>query len=264
MELETLLEGIGLPSQVADLVREQLRSPFPADAKEAVEGLTHPQTAPDAYRTLEKVLGGNDMAMLACQLQAAAAVHDRYRLLGIPDEIYFDTMKCFPRFLEETRRRRGRYVYDRAWWSWRQVSMTLFRVGALEYELLPGERAISLHIPSDACFSPEDVDRSLAEAGRFFERFFPGRAADHRICESWLLSPELGKLLEPGSHIRSFQSRFRILREEPENRDFLEWLFGADTDTPPEALSETTSLQRRVKAHLLEGGRIGAALGILK
>lgn len=260
MDIQTLCEGIGLPEEVWLRVQDVDISPL----RELSQLLIVPESAKESYQKLAAVLGQDDMAMLACQLDAAVRVYRRYRDMDIPDAVYFDTMKCFPRFLEETRRRTGEYRYDRAWWSYRQVSMTLFRIGELEYELLPGERAISIHIPSDACFAPEAVDRSFAAWGAFLKRFFPACREFRYICESWLLSPELGKLLMPGSHILSFQRRFTLLREYPGETDFFQWLFEAGQETPPEALPERTSLQRAVKAHLLSGGHIGAALGVMK
>ena len=46
--------------------------------------------------------------------------------------------------------------------------------------------------------------------------------------------------------------------------DCLEWLFRVPGNTPLECLPETTSLQREVKKHLLSGGKIGTAVGVLK
>lgn len=259
MDIQTLCGLLTLPPEVCFRLRDIDPEPF----RELTARMTSPEHASDAYQTLSRILDVDDMTMLACQLQGAALVYDRYREMGIPDAVYLDTMKCFPRFLEETRRRKGRYCYDRAWWSYRQVSMMLFRIGQLEYELLPERRAVSLHIPSDACFTPEAIDRSLTAAGDFLARFFPDWAGCPYVCESWLLSRELGKLLKPDSNILHFQRRFRILRLEPGDQDVFQWLFEAGPDTPPEALPEKTSLQKNVKAHLLSGGHIGAALGVL-
>lgn len=53
--------------------------------------------------------------------------------------------------------------------------MSLFRIGALEYEFSEeeGEKAIALHIPSDADLSAEAVDRSMQEADTFFGPVIP-------------------------------------------------------------------------------------------
>ena len=164
---------------------------------------------------------------------------------------------------EETRVRSGRDCFDRGWWTWLHLSRTLFRVGALEYELQYPEGAVSLHIPSDADLSPESVEESLSRARAFIGRFFPEFAGKPMVCESWLLSPALGALLPEGSRILAFQRRFSIERVEENAMDCLEWLFSAQEDTPLMELREDTSLQRSVKKLLLAGGRIGTAWGVL-
>lgn len=229
------------------------------------EGLADPATALDSYKELVKCLGEeDDRGMLACQLWTAAQVRSRYLAKGIDDRIFLDTMKCFPRFLGETLRRTGVYRFDRAWWTYRQLSMVLFRLGQLEYETLPDRKVISVHIPSDALLSPELVDASLAQARDFFGTYFPEYAEYPMWCESWLLSPELGKLLPEHSRILAFQRRFRIGKVEEDAPDHFEWLFATSDTTPLSDLREDTSLQRSVKKHLLAGGKIGTAQGVME
>lgn len=264
MKIETLCEKIGLQREVYDRVMAYFQeADFDALAPLAKE-LTGLDTSRNAYTELARKLGEDDTAMLACNLYAAVHVQERYREMGISEQVYVDTMKCFPRFLEETHRNSALWKFDRAFWTYRQLRMSLFRIGELEYEILPEEQAISLHIPSDARFDPEAVEASLEQAKDFFERFFPECRGYAYICESWLLSPELGKLLKQESNILRFQCRFEIEKTFPEDKEFLQWVFGADEHTPIPSLPEKTSMQRSVKALLLAGGNIGAALGKMK
>lgn len=223
-------------------------------------------TAAGAYEGLRRALGedGDGMKMLCCQLECARRAWDMYRARRIPEEIYRDTMACFPRFLAESRRRYGRTLFDRGWWTYRQTSMSLFRVGALEYELRPREGAVAVHIPSDADFSREAVDASLDRADDFFRTYCPGYGYDTYTCNSWLLSPALVPFLSGTSHIRSFQERFDILREDRGDREFLEWLFCVPPDTPAAELPAATSLQKGVRDLLLHGGAVGSAYGVLR
>lgn len=264
MDMETLCTGIRLPREVFRHVMEFFTNSSWKQLESLIEGMTVPESAGHAYEELCSILGEDDMGMLACQLKAAAKVHDRYREMDIPDDIFYATMACFPRFLEETRRRTGKWCFDRAFWSYRQTSMVIFRIGELEYELCHDKKAISVHIPSDACFTPAAVDASLTEARIFLKRF-QQQCEDYQfICHSWLLSPELGKLLPETSNILSFQRRFAITSVQPEEREFLQWLFEAEPDYPVEKLREDTSLRRSAKALLLSGGNIGAARGVMK
>lgn len=56
---------------------------------------------------------------------------------------------------------------------------------------------------------------------------------------------------------------FELTEDLPEDREFLQWLFGAAPDTPASVLPEGTSLQRKAKDRLLAGQSLGAAIGIL-
>ena len=261
MDYFQLLKAIDLPPQVERIMEQRYLQA--QRLREQAMALTH-ETAFQAYQELAELLRDDDMGMLACQLLAAAEAHSRWAELGIPENVFLDTMKCFSRFLRETRVRLGRDCFDRGWWTWRQLSMQLFRLGTLEYELLPQCGLVSVHIPSDADLSPESVDISLETARDFLGKFYPAYTGADFVCESWLLSPELTPFLPVGSRILAFQQRFPLHETDSEPMDCLEWLFRVPEDTPLECLPETTTLQRRVKQHLLSGGKIGTAMGVLK
>lgn len=255
---------IGLPGEVRRRVTDFLASCDRGALQAYICGLTERGTAAAAYTRLLELLGKDDMAMLACQLEAAVLAYDAYQAKGIPADVYFDTMKCFTRFLEETKRMTGEYCFDRGFWSYRQTSMNLFRIGELEYELCWEEQAVSMHIPSDVDFTSEAVENSLMQASEFLDAYFPECRKYPFVCRSWLLSPKLGGLLKADSNILRFQRRFCILSVQPESREFIQWLFEAPLDTPVERLREDTSLQRSVKALLQRGGNIGAARGVIQ
>lgn len=265
MELQDFYSLIGLPSDAAyrlETAGRELDLP-------CLDGLLDPNTARGAYQQLKQALPDDDpdhWKLLYCYLECARRAREGYGKRGIPERIYRDTMGCFSRFLAEDRNIYGRLCFPRGWWTYRQTSMQLFRIGALEYELrtCEGRPVIDLHIPSDADFSPASVDRSLEQAEDFFRAYFPEYRYEARICNSWLLSPKLRPLLPPESHILSFQNRFCILRENPSDKEYIQWLFQVPEDTQTERLPENTSLQRRVKALLLDGGAVGCAFGTMK
>lgn len=267
MKLQDLYQLIGLqPEIIKQLERAAREIPW-EQAAPCLEQLLDRETAPSAYRELNAVLsdGPDHFQLLFCYLECARLAYQRYQDRHIPRQIYIDTMKCFPRFLGECEQERGRMYFDRGWWSWRQTSMSLFRIGALEYEFLPYDNkpALALHIPSNAQLTPEAVDRSLEQAELFFQTFYPHYRYEQYTCDSWLLSPRLRPLLDRGSNILAFQDRFRVLRENTEDREFIEHLFRRQKDTAYAGLPAVTSLQKRVKALLLQGGAVGCAFGVL-
>lgn len=279
-ELMVLAGELALPEPVLEpLARaaEALPPKLPCDA------LASPETAESAWRDITEALpaweedGG--MAQLAAALAGACRTREAYRENNISDEIFLATMGCFRRFLTETHAMTGRWAFDRGFWTWRQTGCLLFRLGTLEFEYCGaggGERrpddlaagpVLNVHIPSDALLTREALDRSydwaerfFAEEGRAFIRQGPPRGM---LCGTWLLAPALTELLPETSGIRRFAGDYRLYHVEEDAPDFYQWLFGVEEPVPAEALPECTSLQRRAKARLAAGGKIGIACGVL-
>lgn len=208
------------------------------------------------------------MGQLAGMLAAACMTRQVYESRGIPDSIFKATMGCFPRFLRETKQITGEWIFDRAFWTWRQTSGLLFRLGTLEFEYGKdrGEPSLSVHIPSDATLTCSELERAYEEAEDFWERhgeaLCPCGRPGKIWCCTWLLSPGLQGLLPPDSGIRCFAQGYEIKTVFPERESFYRWLFAGKKEW--EELPEKTSLQRAVKAYLASGGRIGEAFGQLK
>lgn len=225
------------------------------------------ETAVESYRHLKTLLeeDKDNIKMLYCQLECARRVFDQYQKKHIKDTIYRDTMKCFSRFIEECKKKNGRMFFDRDWWTYRQISMSLFRIGELEYEFqkYEGENVIAIHIPSDANLSKGAVDASMKQAEIFFQTYYHDYKYEKYSCDSWLLSPRLKPLLSRKSNILSFQNRFHIVRENNEDKGYIEWLFQVPIDTNYKDLPAKTDLQKKVKEILLNGGNIGSAYGII-
>ena len=269
MTLQEVYEGIGLQPQLVELLEHmsvdfdwQTYTPY-------IRGMQQTDTAWQSYCALRALLLeegdlGNYKALL-CQLEAARQTESFYWMMEIPREIYWDTMKCFTRFCGECLEKTGSLHFDRGWWTWRQLSLQLFRIGALEYELRDrdGQKTVALHIPSDADLRPEAVEESLRRARKFMWDFFPDYCRVPFTCRSWLLSPTLTQFLDEDSNILAFQKRFTVTQTE-DGEEYIEWLFRRPFDTPAEELPESTRLQRRVKAWLLETDEsIGAGYGVL-
>lgn len=275
-----LARGIGLPDGVRERLSEAATPELFESHAADCAALTDPQSAPLAWKTLRDALSETDsdgMQMLALYLAAACRTQTRYRALGIPDGIFRDTMACFSRFLQETRRMTGKLAFDRDGWAWRQLSCLLFRLGTLEFEyrtvaaeepvppgLAPGDPILSVHIPSDACLSRDALRASYGAAGRFFAG--PGAAVCKEgapravLCRTWLLAPALRGLLPAESGILRFAADYAVYTENPEDETVYRWLFHGKK--PPEPLPLETSLQRAGAAYLMRGGKIGAAGGL--
>ena len=247
-EVERLMREIGIPEAFALRVRDR-----------ALAGIQGQQE--------EECGDGADI--LARQLTEAVQSRQDGAWKRIPEEIWIDTMKCYPRFIAEYRRSYGRDGFDRGEWTVRQAGCRLFRIGELEYELKSGNgaRTVGLHIPSDVHLEPERLNDSIRKAHAFLGKYWPGWQNLPMTCESWLLSPKLKEMLPEGSRIRRFQDAFVLTGEDPEDTAALEWVFhvaeGQRAGLDVAGLPEETSLQRKMKAMLLAGGKPGNACGIL-
>ena len=246
MTLQTLCERIALPSEVTARVLA-----FPVFDDALLLPLRTPGQWEEGRAALKEHLGDDPdgFGTLAAHLQCALKTREIYRY---SEEIYVETMKCFTRFVREHHASYGRYGFDRDFWTVRQLSAVLFRIGELEYELRDG--IIHLHIPSDA-----QLQRPRLRASWEAARAMLGGA--DMVCRSWLLSPDLPGLLGENSRIADFQRNFAIHSPEPDD-SFRQWVFKNST-IPNNALPEDTSLQRSLKSFILAGNTFHAARGRL-
>lgn len=266
MDLQSLFHKIHLQKEVQEEIAGIIGSMDLGSLRPSIEKLKKMETEASARAELTELLGADPdkIKMLACMLICAADQYQWYREKGISEAIFTATMGCFTRFIEECRQITGRYAFDREWWTARQVSGSLFRIGELEYEMISGNSgaAISIHIPSDSILTEAKCDSSLEAAKAFFAEIFPMYKDAEYSCHSWLLAPELKDLLPGDSRILAFQRRFQIHRVDYQGNDYLEWVFKT-RDGKIDDFPEDTLLQRNMKQHLKNGGKIGTGLGRL-
>ncbi len=267
MDILTLCNEINLQTETKNRVLDFADSFNFDTVNKQLKGFLTYEKMQGAQIELQAILSPDEdnIKILACMLKASVDIYDIYKAKGISDEIYFSTMKCYTRFIDETYKITGKLYFDRYWWTARQAGCHLFRIGELEYEIkhIDDKAVIGLHIPSDADFSPSAVDKSLFKAKRFFAEHYPELADCEYRCHSWLLDSQLKEMLSENSNIISFQNRFEIFDEGEVDTGFIEWLYNTKSNDYS-ALPENTSLQRNMKKHILSGGVIRNAYGRLK
>ena len=261
--MEQLCREIGLAREAADAVCRLHADP---DFCPHTEKLCRPETWQEGLAELKQALGEDPRGyrMLCSQLRCALEARRTYERLGLSREIYVETMKAFSRFVGEHIESYGFCAFDRGFWTVRQISCRLFRIGQLEYELTEqdGVPVIGLHIPSDADLTLPGLRQSYLQAREILNRTFPAWAGAPVCCESWLLSQDLPGLLPESSRILAFQRSFSITPQEQESVDVLQWVF-QNPDLAPEELPQKTSLQRSLRAFLLAGGTFHNGEGVL-
>ena len=95
-----------------------------------VEDLNIPHKAEKATEALTAL--GDDskgIRILTLQLTAALKTRELYAQKGISDDIFIHTMGDFNLFTREQLERVGHYRFTTASWTWRALSLLLFRLG---------------------------------------------------------------------------------------------------------------------------------------
>lgn len=223
---------------------------------------------------------------LYCALLHAADTYPFYKEKGIPYTVYCDTMEDIARRAVLYRKQNGEYglTMDDAIWLRHHLGGKLFRLGQLQFQLfsmfpypvleeggymhfaenaktlLPeGTPLLNIHIPAKSILTPDECDRSFIQAKEFFSRFFPEHHAKAFFCFSWLLYPDMRRLLPDTSNIVQFAERFSIIGKSSDQSEALRRIYGKrfrkNADYPC-----GTALQ---KAALHRKNCLGVACGII-
>ena len=277
-EVKTICEEINMPEEVTQKILENLNNYDFSGITDNFTDLLDHKTGSKAVRNVEKILktDNDSLKPLAVYLSAAVKTWERYDELHISREIFVDTMQMFSRFVREHFETFGFYGFDRDFWIYRILSLSLFRLGTLEFEMTvcsknenladyakEGEKVISVHIPSDAVMTRENLAHSYAGIKEFLARWFPAYKDAVIYCKTWLLDPALRDLLPLGSKILNFQSDYRILDISYGDKGFMTWVFKKKYDDLA-MLPENTTLQKNLKKLLQSGGGVGLVTGILE
>lgn len=264
--IQELCDKIELQDEIIKLVTAFDESFDYESIKTSMDKLFYRTSWNEGRAEIKEVLGEDKrgVKILAVMLKCAMRTWDNFIELGMEESILVETMKCFKRFIDEHMASYGSYAFDRDFWTARQASGNLFRIGELEYELIDGDKKeIGVHIPSDVRLKREIMADSYRKAKACIKEFFPEFENADMVCESWLLSPSLKDVLSAESNIIKFQNEFRIVKVDYDNNDFMEWVFKRP-DLALDELPEDTSLQRNLKKYMQSGGKVGEAVGILK
>ena len=204
--------------------------------------------------------------ILSIYLLASINTLKKYKEKKISKKIFYDTLKCISRFINECVVMNNDEYFDRDFWVHRQLSLKLFRIGELEYEFINenNKLSISIHIPSDAILTKNNIDKSINKLHKFVNKYYKEYDNATIYCDSWLLSPNLKRYLNEDSKILVFQNYFEIKEFNETTKDFIRWLFMTMDYENISSFKENTSLQRKVKEALLNNENIGSAYGILK
>ena len=124
-----------------------------------------------------------------------------------------------------------------------------------------GTPIISIHIPSGGSLYPDVCEQDLARGKEIINQCFGEYR--HLFCKSWLLDPQLGEMLDRRGNLHAFAKRFLRFPIKSNGMGVFEYVFACAPNTPLESLPENTTLAKSIKRHLLSGGHIHGACGII-
>ncbi len=123
-----------------------------------------------------------------------------------------------------------------------------------------GDSIVSVHIPSGGPLNYENNSADFERA----EEIIPKTLGDFKLfyCNSWLLDVDLKKILGKETNLTRFADRFIRFPSKSDGKSVFSYLY-LTRNYDLGVLPEKTSMQRAVKRHLLAGGHIYGAKGIL-
>ena len=129
--------------------------------------------------------------------------------------------------------------------------------------LSEADACVKIHIPSEGSFDRETVSASFERAREILANYYPDYPYKAFFCSSWLMSPDLRKILKPTSNILAFQDWFTGIPFRSSGKLVFSFAFQMAPAIPEDltALPENTSLQRAVKELYLNGGYVHEGAG---
>lgn len=124
-----------------------------------------------------------------------------------------------------------------------------------------GDPVISVHIPSGDALTPEVCNSAFELAWDIFNRLLGNYKAF--ICQSWLLDPQIKALLCKQTNLTRFADRFDRFPLKSSGKSVFEYVWCLPQPVLPEQLTESSSIARAIKSHLLGGGHIYGSAGVI-
>ena len=261
MEQQKILEILGLSPKTEKAVLAVLSKKQTAEiCEKAYSG-----EAPD-YPILKR----KPLTRLAVLINLLSKKYEEYLSLGVPEKVIAETFRDVTLRAEIFEAKTGKPGISKedALWFRHIINRKIFKIGVLQFqpfemiyldeeflgedymvfsseqkEKLPaGAQVINCHVQQGADLSTEEISKSFSDAQALFGKIYPKTEFKAFLCYSWLLYPDMTKLLPENSKIKAFAENFEIIGKVQDNEQAFENLFGQSFKRPPK-LKIATSLQ---------------------
>jgi len=267
MTAAEMVSKLNLPPQTLAAVNN---IPLPDNYLELKESFFHVTTLFKTYAAKDT----NGLSVLRLYLDWIVDSKAQYDTLGIPEIYFWDSMKDIAIWCDDYLTKYGVPGFKEWEWVGRSLRLEVIRIGRLQFEPIflkhtlelegkkyySGTPLLDVHIPAGEPLSVDAAIEAMHQAPIFFKTYF-GRTFSLLHCHSWLLSPDLKTLLPENSRIIQFQNLFTIYKTDNEERQAEERVFGFLSNDPND-YPESTSLQKAIKQHILDGKTVLMGAGI--
>ena len=250
-----------------------------------------------------KIFSGSELYqfLLLCTVANRPALEELYREKGYPEYMLKEISADLPVWLDTMRRDINTYGLAPRNMNWAMACLTgwviphgrlqsnnihfftenlsIYRNGS-ELKILPaftpgnppspdltrGDRVINMHIPASGPLKTDDCKASFRRMKEFFNKFAPDYGFKALVCTSWMLDPQYQELLPESSNIRQFQKLGHLISlPERDTTEGTMWRIWGDAakNLPPDKLPANTSLEKAVRQHLLNGGKMHSGLLVI-
>ena len=201
-----------------------------------------------------------------------------YAERGIPDSIWFDTMRDLKYKAKEcllVKKQWGTFV---GFWYAGFFRLKIYALGRLQFDQRKFETnftvdgidittetpVLYIHIPrSEEPLTPESAHKAYEMAKEFFKEKYFGGGPCIFCCSSWLLYPEHKNMLKPEANICRFMDDFTtVISRETTDFAYTWRLFDTEYTGDPDALPADTTLRRAYIERMKKGLPLGSALGV--
>ena len=204
------------------------------------------------------------------------ALSNKYRELGIPENILLDTLGDLVVWAKTWHCVKSSLHLGELNWLSRHLSAKLFKIGRLQFCLGTaeedlekfgvkiGDNVIEIHIQGEGKLDTEECKKSISEAKLFFAKYFPDYKYKVFTCHSWLIDEDLKEYLPETSNIIKFGNMFYRAKNYDSNA-LLRYIFRWDTNEINLKYAYSSSaFAEKIKAAVLKGKVFHETLGVIK